>query len=56
MGSSEQQLPKVMANSIILGNSKAEVDVHFCLQNLSADEKRVIEGVLERNKILQTFE
>jgi len=53
MSSTKQQIPKEMANCIILGNSKAEADVQSCLKNLSEEEKMVIERVLKRNKTLQ---
>ena len=53
MSSSKQQLPKEMVNCIILGNIKAEADVQSCLENLSEEEKMVIENVLKRNKVLQ---
>ena len=53
MSSTKQQIPKEMANCIILGNSRAEADVQSCLKNLSEEEKMVIERVLKRNKTLQ---
>ena len=53
MSSTKQQLPKEMANCIIIGNSKAEADVQSCLEYLSEEEKMVIENVLKRNKLLQ---
>ena len=53
MSSTNKQIPKEMANCIILGNSKAEAVVQSCLENLSEEEKMVIESVLKRNKMLQ---
>jgi hypothetical protein len=53
MSSSKQPLSKEMVNCIILGNIKAEADVQSCLDNLSEQEKMVIESVLKRNKVLQ---
>ena len=42
-----------IANNILIGNAKAEVEVHLNLTDLSTEEKDHILKVLERDKLIQ---
>ena len=42
-----------IANNILIGNAKAEVEVHLNLTDLSTEERVLILKVLERDKLIQ---